>query len=249
MHGYFDGWKSDGCFHYTGEGQLGDQEMRQGNAAILNHQSQGRALRVFEGTGGTVKYIGEFRLNIDAPWYETDAPETGGGPIRKVIVFRLKPVDSKPLVPAPDELSVASGDEAAEIPIEQSDTERVIVDPDRKLYTAERREGRLVEAYRDHLLSIGHSVCRNRIKPEGELKPIYTDLYDRTDNMLVEAKGSVTREAIRMAIGQLADYERFLPDPICAILVPSKPRSDLMRLASHEGIKVIWQVGSGFKST
>jgi len=24
-HGYFDGWADDGCFHYTGEGQRGDQ--------------------------------------------------------------------------------------------------------------------------------------------------------------------------------------------------------------------------------
>src|ERR1700676_4205925 len=36
-HGYFDGWRADGCFHYTGEGQRGDQEMKSGNAAILNH--------------------------------------------------------------------------------------------------------------------------------------------------------------------------------------------------------------------
>src|SRR4051794_23424508 len=37
-HGYFDGWREDGCFHYTGEGQYGDQQMKSGNASILNHE-------------------------------------------------------------------------------------------------------------------------------------------------------------------------------------------------------------------
>ena len=36
QHGYFDGWHEDGLFHYTGEGQRGDQQMRGGNSAILN---------------------------------------------------------------------------------------------------------------------------------------------------------------------------------------------------------------------
>jgi hypothetical protein len=34
-HGYIDSWKSEGCFHYTGEGQRGDQRMVGGNRAIL----------------------------------------------------------------------------------------------------------------------------------------------------------------------------------------------------------------------
>jgi len=43
-YGYdFDGWKADGCYHYTGEGQYGDQEMKSGNAAILRHKQEGRA--------------------------------------------------------------------------------------------------------------------------------------------------------------------------------------------------------------
>src|SRR5258708_3491527 len=34
-HGYIDFWMPDGRFHYTGEGQLGDQRMASGNASIL----------------------------------------------------------------------------------------------------------------------------------------------------------------------------------------------------------------------
>src|SRR6266516_8009309 len=68
-HGYFDGWREDGCFHYTGEGQYGDQQMKSGNAAILNHEAEGRALRVFMGARGTVTYEDEFELADDQPWY------------------------------------------------------------------------------------------------------------------------------------------------------------------------------------
>ena len=93
QHGYIDAWRDDGCFHYTGEGQRGDQRMASGNAAILNHKQEGRALRLFMGARGVVRYEGEFEMDDDRPYYTADAPETGGGPIRKVIVFRLRPID------------------------------------------------------------------------------------------------------------------------------------------------------------
>src|SRR5580700_5976651 len=60
QHGYADGWKDDACFHYTGEGQYGDQRMVRGNDAILNHVRRGRKLRLFKGAGGPVTYEGEF---------------------------------------------------------------------------------------------------------------------------------------------------------------------------------------------
>ena len=93
QHGYVDGWKSDGLFDYTGEGQRGDQVMKSGNAAILNHKSESRTLRLFNGSTGTVRYEGAFEINASQPFYTTDAPETGDGPLRKVFVFRLAPVD------------------------------------------------------------------------------------------------------------------------------------------------------------
>ena len=68
-----------------------------------------------------------------------------------------------------------------------------------------------------------------------------------TTNTIVEAKGSIARPAFRMAIGQLADYARLVePTPVRAILVPQKPRADLLRLAKREGITVIWSDDVGF---
>lgn len=62
--------------------------MTQDNQAILEHQKDGKALRVFWGARGAVTYAGEFRLDAAKPWYADGAPEAGGGPIRKVIVSR-----------------------------------------------------------------------------------------------------------------------------------------------------------------
>lgn len=91
LHGYFDRWEGE-VLHYTGEGQQGDQSMDHGNRAILEHVDAGRSLRVFEGSAGVVTYIGEFAVDPVNPWYFADAPPTGGGPLRKVIMFRLLPV-------------------------------------------------------------------------------------------------------------------------------------------------------------
>jgi hypothetical protein len=49
-------------------------------------------------------------------------------------------------------------------------------------------------------------LCRLKIKPVGEALPLYSDLYDSQLRLIIEAKGTVTRDAIRMAVGQLLDY-------------------------------------------
>ncbi|MGM9386137.1 restriction endonuclease [Streptomyces antibioticus] len=250
-HGYFDGWGEDGCYHYAGEGQVGDQKMTQGNLAILNHEYEGRALHLFRGvSSGMCEYLGEFKLPEDRPWYRTDAPETNGGPIRSVIMFRLQPVGVE--APFSSQLPHTPNDEPVVEPIdvEAQHTERMLVDPSREPYEAERTEAKLVRAYADHLrLRRGRDVIRHRIAPAGVAKHLLTDLYDRTANRLYEAKGSVSRDAIRMAIGQLHDYERFLPQPTLALLVPSQPEPDLLDLCAELRIAVVWPEGDGFAST
>src|ERR1700694_967630 len=89
-YGYiYDRWL-DGVFHFTGDGQVGDQVMKFGNRAILDHRKQGRVLRVFEGVRGIVTYSGEFDLAAD-PYYIAEAKDRLGN-ARKVFVFRLVPV-------------------------------------------------------------------------------------------------------------------------------------------------------------
>jgi hypothetical protein len=92
-HGYFDQWATDDSFHYTGEGQRGDQTMTRGNLAILSYRADGRALRVFQGASGTVQYVGQFVLDELEPFTITTAPSTNDGPPRQVIRFHLLPID------------------------------------------------------------------------------------------------------------------------------------------------------------
>src|SRR5665811_1192534 len=61
-HGYYDEWVGD-VFHYTGEGQFGDQKMTVGNKALLEHRESGRAVHVFDGATGVIKYVGEFEVD------------------------------------------------------------------------------------------------------------------------------------------------------------------------------------------
>lgn len=75
QHGYFDKWAEDGTFHYTGEGQVGSQSFDSpGNAAIRDHVKSGLALRVFEGSRGTIRYVGEFAVDPAAPYSYDEAP-------------------------------------------------------------------------------------------------------------------------------------------------------------------------------
>jgi len=251
-HGYYDGWQKDDCFHYTGEGQYGDQQMKSGNASILNHAEEGRALRVFLGARGVVTYLDEFELDPAEPYYRTDAPETGDGPRREVIVFRLRPKSIEPGKPSMKLVSVLDGPVSDDVPIEQQQTERAFVSPSNEPYEAERREQRLVLDLELFLRRRNHEVTRKRIVPPGEARPLFTDLWDETTGTLVEAKGTVERNSIRMAIGQLADYKRFVqggqPNHL-AVLLPSQPRPDLFQLLASQEIELIYPEDEGFNDS
>src|SRR5207249_5607041 len=98
-------------------------------------------------------------------------------------------------------------------------------------YEAERREQHLVLAFDTYLRTLGHEVSRLKIVPPGERRPIFCDVVDKTAKILVEAKGSVARDAVRGAIGQLMDYRRFADsDARLAVLLPERPRDDLRDL-------------------
>jgi hypothetical protein len=247
VHGdLYDGWREDGLYHYTGEGQVADQQMVQGNRAVRDHLAEGRELHLFEVHAGDATYAGRLEY-VDH--YLADAPETGDGPVRSVIVFRLRPVDFEAGVTR-SKVDLLGHDVVKEVPVEQHLTETMLIEPHHEPREAERREQRLVRSYLAHLTSIGHDVCRLQLRPDGEPAPMFCDLYDKTTNTVVEAKGSVARPALRMAIGQLADYARLVqPPPRRVILVPQKPRPDLLQFASSQGVEVVWPTGTSFESS
>jgi hypothetical protein len=242
-HGYYDGWDDDGLFNYYGEGQTGDQRLAQGNKAILNHRADGRTLEGFLANGPTVTYLGAFEL-VDHYW--TEAHESGSPTIRQVVVFRLRPLSDVPVDLPHVPVSRAEGPRVETVPVEEQHTERAFVAPDREPYEIERREATLVHRYREHLRRQGHEVGRLRVVPAGESAPLYSDLWDVTGLELVEAKGLVTREQLRSAVGQLLDYGRFVQAKTRTVLVPTRPRPDLLAYLAHAGVDAVYPKGDGW---
>lgn len=86
QYGYADGFRDDGSFWYTGEGQIGDMEMARGNAAILNHRENAKTLHIFRVVRrGHLQYIGEAEY---MDHHTEAAPDRDGNP-RRAIVFEL----------------------------------------------------------------------------------------------------------------------------------------------------------------
>jgi hypothetical protein len=241
-HGYYDGLDGSGNYHYVGEGQIGDQVLAQGNKAIQRHVEEGRKLEGFLSEGVNVTYLGEFEC-IDMYW--RDAHESGNSDvIRQVIVHVLRPLQDIP-VELP-ELPVVPPQipQVDFVSVEEQNTERAFVVPDREPYEMERAEAGLVHRYRRFLLSRGHNVSRAKIIPPGEGAPLYSDLWDETTGELVEAKASVARDHIRMAVGQMLDYRRFVSGAkTFTILVPQRPRDDLVAFIHSVGLGVLYPDG------
>jgi hypothetical protein len=90
-------------------------------------------------------------------------------------------------------------------------------------------------------------VCRLEIRPEGVTEALYVDLFNEATNELVEAKATARREQIRMAIGQIGDYRRFVVSrPNCKVLLPEAPSPDLLDLLWSQRIGVIVMGGNEF---
>lgn len=119
-----------------------------------------------------------------------------------------------------------------------------------ELREAHRREGELVEQFIAHLSSRGLQPGRLEL-PVEDVK-LYNDIYVPDRNQLIEAKGDVRREQIRMAIGQLADYAFHMsrsddyPElPARAILVPRRPGASIEGLLDSLDIALVWRMPEG----
>ncbi len=114
---------------------------------------------------------------------------------------------------------------------------------------AERREQRLVHGYRDHLEKLGHSITRHTYPIPGTSYRLACDLFEETDGVLYEAKGATRRETVRMALGQLSDYQRFEPTGVkVAVLLPRRPSADLLALLRSAGVDAVWKTCDGYAS-
>lgn len=251
----YDGWIDEGAvFRYTGDGQRGPQTMRGRNLSVLNHKRAGRALRLFVADGvvpGTSqknhRYLGEFEVDQQDPYRELEAPDKDGEQ-RTVIVFHLRPAGqalhreddrSKAGEPATDS-------EATLADLENHDT-RTFTTAGSAPTEGERREGELVQRFREHLARPAGVLHRWKLRPAGELRPFWTDVYDEHTNELYEAKGNATRDNIRRGIGQLLDYSRHIPrDELkIALLLPNRPSDDVVELLHSLNIACVYETAEG----
>ncbi|MFT7827043.1 HNH endonuclease [Priestia megaterium] len=55
-YGYEDGWQDENTFFYTGEGQIGNQEFKEGNKALKDHIENSKDIYLLESLGGKGLY-------------------------------------------------------------------------------------------------------------------------------------------------------------------------------------------------
>jgi hypothetical protein len=113
--------------------------------------------------------------------------------------------------------------------------------------TEKKREAALVARYTQWLKRQGRAlrtVLYTQLRCDG---------YEQDRGNLIEAKSSASREHLRMAVGQLADYsyqgkEKF-GEPNKGVLVPEKPSQDLISWLASMGISIIWPKKKMFLDT
>ncbi|MFI1017452.1 hypothetical protein [Streptomyces sp. NPDC020965] len=97
----------------------------------------------------------------------------------------------------------------------------------------------------------GHRTGAYQIKVKGLTSTFRTDLYDATAHVLYEAKGSNSREDVRMALGQILDYSRYVNmpehegEPRRVILLPAAPAPDMYTLLDRYDVGVVYRSDDG----
>ena len=220
--------------------------MTRGNRAILEHRKNHMSIRLFDGATGVVTYRGELAIDEHHPFHRMDGREKDTDAISEIIVFHLHPIAG--LTGRGAGLAVQpAGAIVEEVAPEAMNVEAFLQTPSAEPREADRRESKLVSDFRAFCKLNSMQLVRQSIAPPGE-QSLFTDLFDKTRNLLIEAKGSVTRDSIRLAIGQLLDYRRFFnPTPDLAVLVPARPREDLIALLHSLQIAVIFRHEESFE--
>ncbi|MER6993771.1 hypothetical protein ABT337_33500 [Saccharopolyspora hirsuta] len=238
-YGYgHDGWRPDGSYHYTGAGQKGDQRIAYMNKMLLDTP---RPLRLFkEVDDGLYQYLGVFTRDEDEPWYPADARDIENE-LRRVVVFRLWPTED---APRPKESSRTKAEEQC-IPVESHQAEKYVSETKEGFTVAERREAELVKRYTAALEKIGREVTSRKILMPGDEPSLFIDLYDEERGELIEAKSSSLRNHMRLALGQILDYARYVEYRRLAVLVPSRPADDMVSLLEAHGVSCIYEESEG----
>ena len=126
-----------------------------------------------------------------------------------------------------------------------------------KQITSKRKDGptlrrnpehRLTDRYFKYLKRRGHEVVTHCYSESG-VPPLFNDLFDKTQNVLIEAKASARRSDVRTAVGQLMDYDRFYPrrsKPMQRVLLSERPDHSTLRYLQALGVECAFPEGRTF---
>ena len=260
--GYLDGWTTDGtAFYFTGTGQRGDQRFESPNAEngrVRDHLTNGEHIRLLRYVSkNRVRYVTDLRLDSVDPWQWIDGLDSTMR-TRRMIQFRFLAVDTivvpiadrvRPPVATSAEPEILPGMPPAPV---ATDVEALSTKQFKRLFKAreslaDRAEAILVHEFQAWLVhQHGLSATGLRIPYAAEGRNLRADLFITDPRVLVEAKATTARESIRMAIGQLLDYQRWMsPKPCSLLLTPDQPPPDMRDLLDSLSIAHAWREGAG----
>jgi len=171
---------------------------------------------------------------------------SGGGQTRKALTrlgFRLVPKDGEDALPdAGQSMNVSR---ARQVPLETSmasEFRRAAVDALR----VTKAEQSLIDDFVESQVGKGRTFSRWEIFPNGTGERLLTDIYDEETRTLYEAKASASRPDVRLGLGQILDYSRFIDNcEALALLLPSRPADDLVDLLHSFEVMVVWRKKPG----
>lgn len=255
-YGYnYDGLSEDNqVFNYTGQGTSGDQRLAGANRSLLEHHARGYRLRLFVAAGTArgsqarlQRYLGEYAVDPVRPYWEAVAPDTRGD-ARIVLVFRLVAVAGSDFAASViADFEPEAKPHALLVKREASVVERFLVESTARK-EAQRSETRLVEEFVHWSNGGADRFQRWAINVPGSRQPLFTDIYDTSADVLYEAKAAAQRPDVRMAVGQLLDYRRFMPRANVQLraLFPESPGQDLTSFLREQRIGLVFKRGAGF---
>ena len=197
-------------------------------------------------------YENQFELDEKHPYELIDAKDKNNED-RVAIIFRLNPIRKYPflfqsLLPKTN-LNITNKISVEVVSQEAFENETSQRTQEEKVVTSVRKESKLLQEYGKYRAKNNESpLTRCKIKPKGQQEPLFTDGWDEVNKILIEAKSSSSRNHIRLAIGQLFDYKRYIKPEKLVMLLPSRPKDDLIDLVTGLKIELIFKENGTFKT-
>jgi hypothetical protein len=239
-YGYFDRWDGE-VLHYFGEGQRGDMVFARGNRAILTHAETGKSLRLFQGSSGEVRYVGEFRV-ADPPFERVHARGSDDQD-RIALVFRLAPAHGSTSLAMQTGAGFSTSYREANEDNRSAPARPAIGDPD-AIDRASNAHSRLQNLLAHHMENQGATI-----HSPGAIDPQFDVAWEQDGQLTIaEVKSTtLTNETtqLRLGLGQVLEYqdiaERGGRAAKAILVVEREPAArKWVDLCARHGVTLLW---------